>query len=70
MYQPPHASMSRVLNNEAKEAGYARQLKRGAKKVEEILQEIEQLKSKITLVETQTARTTEELKQADEVSKL
>ena len=41
MYQPPHASMSRVLNNEAKEAGYARQLKRGAKKVEEILQEIE-----------------------------
>ena len=65
-----HASLSRVLSISEKEAGYARQLKQGAKQVQAIQQEIDQTKAKMKDMDGQIERVQLELKSAEEVSKL
>lgn len=63
-------SYSRHLSIEEKEAGYNRQLKKREKEIDELQREVEITKSKLSRVNQETGRLTDELAEANEVSKL
>ena len=65
-----HVSQSRHLTKEKKEQGYARQLKRGEKEIRELQYQLDQVKHKLSSVETDNVQLSDELQSANQVSKL